>query len=113
MTMGNVLRTMEDKDLCYFPEIRESFQKYGHHGNYFFFVIKRTEKISDGEEILGYLLAEKSDYCNNVVIKKIQLFDNVEEKVLYRNTAVSNLYEYVKGIRNFEGKRKYFQVCVV
>lgn len=112
MTKGNVLRTMEDNDLCYFPEIRDLFQKFGHHGNYFFYVIRETRRFSEEEEILGYLLAEK-DNCNNVVIKKIQLFDKVEEKELYRNTAFSNLYEYVRKIRNFDGERRFFQVSVI
>ena len=109
MTKGNVIRVMENKDLCYFPEIRDEFNEYGHHGNYFFFVIK--EVIEGEEEILGYLIAEKIK--EKAVITKMQLFDEVKQKEVYRNTAMSNLYEYVKAIKNCDGKRRFFQVSVI
>lgn len=105
MTMKNVIRLMEEKDLPFVPEAREKFRKYGHHGDYFFFVIE-----GDNEEIIGYLIAKKEGV--KAVIRELKLFDAVEQKELYRNTAVSNLYEYLKQIKTSEGKRSFFQVCL-
>lgn len=106
MTKANVLRLMEDKDLPYVPKVREKFEKYGHHGSYFFFVIE-----DDNEEIIGYLVAEKED--TKAVIKELELPKTFEKREEYRSTAISNLYDYVQKIKGSEGKRCFFQVCFI
>lgn len=106
MTKTNVLRIMEEKDLPYVPDVREKFEQYGHHGSYFFFVIE-----DENEEIIGYLLAEKEK--EKAVIKKLELPKTFEKREEYRNTAIANLYDYVKKIKGSEGKRCFFQVCFI
>ena len=113
MTIGKIIRLMDSRDLFDVPEARKEFEKHGHQGNYFFFVIKNY-KITDEEEIVGYLMAIKED--KKAVVRKVQLLDMVDtakEKEIYRNTAISNLYDYVKEIKGTEGKREVFQVCVI
>lgn len=109
MTKGNVIRLMEEKDLPYVPEVREKFKEFGHHGSYFFFVIE--DGNCDNREIIGYLVAEKEK--EKAVIKQLYLPKEFEKREEYRNTAISNLYEYVKRIKGSEGKRLFFQVCFI
>lgn len=106
MTKANVLRLMEEKDLPYVPKVREKFEEYGHHGSYFFFVIQ-----DENEEIIGYLLAKKEE--TKAVIKELEIPETFEKREEYRNTAISNLYDYVKRIKGCEGKRCFYQVCFI
>ena len=106
MTKGNVLRIMEKKDLFDVPQVREEFEEYGHHGDYFFFVIE--DGNDDNKEVIGYLVAKKEE--QKAVITKIELLEKKEKQEEYRNTAISNLYDYVKKIKEAEGKRRFFQV---
>lgn len=104
MPKGNVLRLMEKKDLFDVPDARKEFEEHGHHGDYFFFVIE-----DDNKEIIGYLIAKKEG--SKAEIKIISLPKEKEKE--YRNTAISNLYDYVKKIKDSQGRRIFFQVGIV
>lgn len=93
----NVIRLMDKKDLFNVPEARKEFEEHGNHGDYFFFVIE-----NDQREILGYMIAKKEDEKNVVEVKQIEV-EEVEEKQLYINRAIANLFDYVMQIRNCDG----------
>lgn len=103
MAIRNVLRLMEEKDLLDVPEARKEFEEHGHYGSYFFFVIE-----DDNKEVIGYLIAKKEN--EKVVITKFDLPKVFEKKLEYQNTAISNLYDYVKRIKGTEGKNCFTQV---
>lgn len=105
MTIGNVLRLMEDDDTLYFPEIKEKYKEFGHHGDYFFGVI-----IDSQEERIGYLIAHKEG--EKLLITTLYLQETIENRYEYRSAAFSNLYKYVKEIKDCEGNRRFFQVSV-
>ena len=93
MTMGNVLRIMEEKDLFDVPNARKCFEENSRSSNYFFFVIENENK-----EVIGYLIA-KREGCQ-AIITEFEVEGNKKEKELYKNTAISNLYTYIRGIRD-------------
>lgn len=105
MAKRKVIRLMEAKDLFEVPDARKEFEKHSTYGDYFFFVIE-----DEKEEIIGYLIAQKDG--TKVIIRKLEVDDTVEDKELYKNTAVSNLYHYVKDIKNPAGKRTCYNVCM-
>lgn len=102
MTKGNVLRLMDERDLFDVPDARKEFEKHGHHGNYFFFVILDYNQ----ENIIGYLIAKKNG--EQVLIETFSIEN--EEKEDYRSTILSNLNNYVREIKTFEGTRMFRQV---
>jgi len=106
MATENVLRLMEEKDTLQIPNLKEEFRKYAHHGDYFFCVIE-----DKNEDIVGYLVAEKKD--EKLVITTLNLSATLEERNTYYNAAISNLYDYVKEIKNCEGKRIFYQVTFI
>lgn len=105
MAKGIKIRVMEKKDLrdaVY--GAKEMFEEYGHHGDYFFFVIE------DGEENIGYLIAKKEE-DNKLVILQFEVAEEVSaDKADYEKSAVSQLYDYVKGIKGVNGTRTIFQI---
>lgn len=109
MTKGNVIRLMDEKDLPYVPEIRERFEEYGHLSDYFFFVIEDGDV--NNKEVIGYLFAVRQN--EKAIIKQLYLPKEFEKKEEYRNTAISNFYEYVSKIKGKEGKRIFFQVSFI
>lgn len=113
MTIGNVLRVMDENDLFDVPEAKNDFEKYGYQGNYFFFVIKNYKKINE-EEIVGYLIAKIDESRRAAVVRKFKLLSIIDtsEKYLYHNTACSNLYDYIKDIKSLEGERAIYQVSL-
>lgn len=96
MTIGKVIRVMEEKHLFDVPDAREEFEKHGYHGNYFFFVIEDYP-----EHVVGYLIAKAEE--NKVLITTVQFSEKLENEEDYKNTAFSNLSEYVSNIRNGKG----------
>lgn len=112
MTMGNVIRVLEEKDLFDVPDAREEFEKHGTHGNYFFFVIVKPNSGEDTDEkIVGYLMAEKEE--EKLIVKKISLDESIKEETkLYKNTAFSNLYEYASKIRGKNNERFIRKICM-
>lgn len=105
MTIGNVIRVMEEKDLLEVPNARKLFEKFQHDFGYFFFVIE-----DDSKEIVGYLIAKSEG--TKVVIRELYFSGAIKEKYLYQNTAFSNLYEYIRKIRNCNGERIFYQVSI-
>ena len=97
------IRIMEKKDLFDVPDAWNEFEKHGNDANYFFFVIENEDK-----KVIGYLIAEKEKY--KAVIKKLQLPSTLEDKGFYQNMVMSKLFNYIKKIKNCEGKRIFFQV---
>lgn len=98
MVKNNVIRLMEEKDLFSVPDARESFENHGYCGDYFFFVIEN--QIGD---VIGFIVAKKED--EKAIIQKLQMEKEIQDKELYQNLAISNLYEYVKNIRDCDGKQ--------
>lgn len=112
MTMGNVIRLMEERDLFDVPDAREEFKEHGTHGDYFFFVIVKPNRDEDTDEkIVGYLMAKKEG--EKLIVKKISLDESIKEKSnLYKNTAFSNLYEYASKIRGKNKERFIYQISL-
>ena len=110
MTMGNVIRLMETKDLLAVPDARKEFEKHGTHGDYFFFVIVKLNSSEDtDEEIIGYIIAKKEE--KKLRIKTFSLDESLnQERYLYKNTAFSNLYDYVEKIKCKNNERFIFQI---
>lgn len=98
------IRVMEEKDLrdaVY--GAKEMFREYGHHGDYFFFVIEE-----DNEDI-GYLIAKKED--NKIAILKLEVSEEVKaNKAAYEKLATAQLYDYIKHIKGRDGNRTIYMV---
>lgn len=103
MVKDSVIRLMEEKDLFSVPDARESFENNGYCGDYFFFVIE--SKIMD---VIGFMVAKKEN--KKAIIQKLQIDKEIEDKDLYLNLAISNLYEYVKNIKDCNGKQMLLSV---